>query len=86
MSAKDSIPPGFTLRHTFEGHTQFIARIAWSPNGKILASPSRDGTIRLWGVETGQHLGTLGGHSGGVLSVAWSPNGQVLASNSSRCA
>src|SRR5712691_9960725 len=81
-SIKDKIPPGFTLRHTLQGHSSWIGRIAWSPDGRILASPSRDQTIRLWDAQTGQHLRTLTGHSGTVYSVAWLPHGRALASGS----
>jgi len=79
-STNDNIPPGFTLRHTLRGHTDVIFRIAWSPDGKILASPSKDQTIRLWDAQSGQLLRTLKGHSGYVYSVAWSPDGKALAS------
>src|SRR5438132_637397 len=78
----DNIPLGFTLRHTLRGHTNEIFRIAWSPDGKILASPSSDKTIRLWDAQTGHHLRTLKGHSNTVYSVAWSPDGKTLASGS----
>jgi small GTP-binding protein len=78
----DKIRPGFTLRHTLRGHEEKIMRIAWSPDGNILASPSYDHIVRLWDVQTGQHLKTLAGHSNSVISVAWSPDGRVLASGS----
>ena len=81
MSTDDNIPSAFTLRYTLRGHTQIITRITWSPNGRILASPSGDQTIRLWDVQTEQPLQTLTGYSGGVLSVAWSPDGKTLASD-----
>ncbi len=81
-NTNDNIPLGFTLLHTLRGHSDWIGRIAWSPDGKILASPSKDHTIRLWDAQTGQHLRTLKGHSGIVSSVAWSPDGKALASGS----
>ena len=58
--ANNNIPPGFTLRHTLSGHTEQINRLAWSPDGHMLASPSYDKTIRLWDVQTGHHLRTFG--------------------------
>ena len=66
----DTIPPGFTLRHMLRGHTAAIFRIAWSPDGLILASPSDDNTIHLWDGQTGKRLRILTGHAESVISVA----------------
>ena len=41
-NTNEDIPPGFKLRHTLRGHSSWISRISWSPEGKMLASPSRD--------------------------------------------
>src|SRR5690349_14044110 len=79
-STNDNIPPGFTLRHTLRGHSSWISRIAWSPDGKMLSSPADDKRIRLWDAQTGKHLRTLNGHSDTVWGTAWSPNGTVLVS------
>jgi len=76
-------PPGFKLRHTLRGHTGEIFRIAWSPDGHTLASPSQDTTIRLWDTTTGELRRVLEGHSQQANSVAWSPDGRTLASASS---
>ena len=56
--------------------------MAFSPGGGILASGSRDKTIRLWDAETGAYLRTLMGHTDWVTSVAFSPDGRTLASGS----
>jgi WD40 repeat protein len=74
------LPPGVKLRQTLRGHESWIGRIAWSPDGRMIASPSADNTIRLWDVETGAVVQTLEGHSDAVICVAWSPGGRWLAS------
>ncbi|MBN1396441.1 MAG: hypothetical protein JXA06_00240 [Bacteroidetes bacterium] len=77
------LPSGVKLIRTLRGHTKRIGRLAWSPDGHILASPSKDKTIRLWDFETGECLHTLKGHKGNVSSVAFEPAGGILASGSS---
>lgn len=73
---------GVKLLHTLEGHTSWIGRIAWSPDGKWLASPSGDGTIRLWSADNGQFIRSLIGHQKPVTSVAFNSTSSTLASAS----
>ncbi len=70
------------LKATFEGHTDDVMSVAFSPNGKMLASGSLDETVRIWKVETGRLLHTLTGHRSEVMSVAFSPDGETLVSAS----
>jgi WD40 repeat protein len=86
MSVYDHIPPGFTPLHGEPPRqNRTINRIAWSPDGQMIASPSDSQAIRLWDTQSGQSLRTLSGHTGVVYSVAWSPDEQKqeLASSSS---
>lgn len=64
------------------GHTKDINSVAFSPDGKTLASGSGDETIKLWDVESGTELRTLLGHKHFVYSVAFAPDGKTLASGS----
>jgi small GTP-binding protein len=74
------LPAGVKLVRTLRGHAGAIGRIAWSPDGRMLASPSYDGSIRLWNPKTGECLRTLETQENAVLSVAFDPAGRNLAS------
>ena len=63
-------------------HATWVRSVAFSPDGKLLASGSWDTTIGLWNVETGREIRVLTGHTRGVESVAFSPDGKLLASGS----
>ena len=56
--------------------------MAWSPDGKRLATASQDRTTNVWETTSGHELLTLKGHTDSVLSVAWSPDGKRLATAS----
>ena len=71
-----------TALHTLEGHSDDVTDAAFSPDGSMLASSSKDGMIRLWDAEDGSLLRTLTGHTQSVLSIAFSPDGTLLVSGS----
>ena len=82
LGDQNQLPPEH-CNHILSGHTSAVWSIAWSPDGRCLASGSDDHTIRLWDPATGACTHTLSGHSGSVLPIAWSPDGHCLASGSS---
>src|SRR2546427_11601522 len=57
------------LWYTYTGHTNMVFGLAWSPNGKQVASASLDGTVQVWDAQTGQHAFVYHNHTGGVFSV-----------------
>jgi WD40 repeat protein len=59
-----------------------VMSLAFSPDGKQLASCGIDGTVRVWETATGKSLHEFKGHKAEVTSVAFSPDGTLVASGS----
>lgn len=64
------------------GHSSAVNAVAFSPDGKWLATGSRDHTVKLWDAITGQELLTIKGHEADVSSVSFSPDGKHLVTGS----
>jgi len=62
------------------GHSKKVTSIAYSPNGDRIVSGSKDCTVRVWDVSTGDCLYIFTGHTASVYSVSYSPQGNVVAS------
>jgi WD40 repeat protein len=75
------IAPGQQLAE-LQGHTAPVTVASFAPQGELLATASRDCTIRLWDVRTGKLLAVLAGHAGPVTCLAFTSDGQRLASGS----
>ena len=74
------------LIKTIDGHTSLITSVSFSPDGKTIASGSRDKTIKLWNTINGKLLTTIDdkkyGHKDFINHVNFSPNGKTIASAS----
>ena len=65
---------------TLKGHYSFVYAVAYSPDGRYLASGSFDTTIRLWDRATGNLIRVLPGHEGFVRGLAFSPDSRWIVS------
>src|SRR5947208_1008802 len=75
-------PPGMVV---LKGHTETVYAVAFSPDGKFVATGSFDKLAKLWEAATGKDLRTFGGtqgHQNLVLTVAFSPDGKTIATGS----
>jgi WD40 repeat protein/transcriptional regulator with XRE-family HTH domain len=69
---------GQILRGAWQAHIASVPALAFSPDGRTLASASHDGSVKLWDVEEGTVLWT-GWHIGGIIGAIFAPDGRLLA-------
>jgi len=74
--------PGGALLRTLEGHSDSVKAVAVTPDGLQAISGSRDNTLKVWNLATGELRHTLQGHSGSVKAVAVTPDGLQAISSS----
>lgn len=79
----------FALRRSLQlnsmvlkGHSSYVYCVAYSPDGKLIASASADQTVRVWSTYSGECLRVLEGHEDLVYRVNFSPDGRFLVSAS----
>ncbi|MCJ8270950.1 MAG: hypothetical protein MJK04_16300, partial [Psychrosphaera sp.] len=75
-------PVGLKLLRTYDGHGELFYDIAFSPDGKTVASCSTGNNIELWEMDSGESVGVLKGHTERVYSVDFSFDGKKIVSSS----
>src|SRR5262249_42513962 len=71
--------------HSYGGHKGPLLTVAWSPDGKYIASAGEDKTVQVWDATTKELITKYEDHSDKVHCVAWSPDGHYLASGGKDC-
>jgi WD40 repeat protein len=82
LSSRVPVPTPWEIRRPareLKDHSDTVYGLAFHPGGKLLASGSADRAVKVWDVETGARLYTLGDPTDWVYCVTWSPDGKHLA-------
>jgi hypothetical protein len=88
MDGRMPIQPDIVLWETATGQERLhmamkegsVRQLAFSPDGRLLASVGKTETIHLWDTWTGEEIGRLTGHRGWMNSLSFAPDGKILAS------
>jgi WD40 repeat protein len=70
-----------TANRTLVDHPTDVTAITYSPDGRMLASGSKDGTIKIWSTADGKVINSLSGHSAEISALAFTPDSKLLASS-----
>ncbi len=76
------VTPAGELQHKLKKHTDWVTAVAFSPNGKVLATADRNGGVILWDPDNGQELFMLTGHKSSITALSWRDDSKLLASAS----
>lgn len=80
----ENSPPDFVLDRTLHGHSNWVTGVAFTADGKHLASGSWDQSVKMWDVSTGLPVRTVGSELQFVQALAASRDGRYLAAENSR--
>src|SRR5207249_650009 len=69
-------------QRTLLGHLSPLSAVAFSPDGKLLASCGADQVVKLWDAQTGHEVRSLRGHTDWISAVAFSPDGRTIVTAS----
>jgi WD40 repeat protein len=67
--------------HVLQGHSASILQIAFSPDGRFLATAASDRSIRIWDCQTGDEVWSETAHANAVHCLAFTPDGRTIATS-----